>query len=138
MADIPIDTNVIVRYLTETVEDSDCRYKGVFRFFEKLETGSLKVFLPDLVLFQAYFVLTSFYNVPRAEAAEKLRRIVNFTGVDMLEKEIVTACLKRLEEQNLDLVDCYLLSWSENNGSGGVYSYDKDLEKNGLNLFPIK
>lgn len=138
MTDIPMDTNVIVRYLTEPVEDPDSPYNGVFDFFEKLEAGRLQVFLPDLVLFQAYFVLTSFYGVPRPEAADKLRRIVNFTGVYMLEKEIITACLKRLKEQKLDLVDCYLLSWTENRCIGGVYSFDKDLEKNGLYLFPVK
>ena len=55
----------------------------------------------------------------------------------MQEKDIITACLKRLEEHNLDLVDCFLLSWTESRGIGGVYSFDKDLKKNGLSLYPI-
>ena len=71
MADIPIDTNVIVRYLVETPESIDPEFRGVYGFFEKVETGRLSVHLPELVLFQAYFVLTSFYRVPRQEAHEK-------------------------------------------------------------------
>jgi predicted nucleic acid-binding protein len=83
VAEIPIDTNVILRYLVETPEECDARFRGVFSFFEKIETGQLLVVVPELVLSEAYFVLTSFYAVPRREAAEKLRRLVQFRGVRM-------------------------------------------------------
>jgi predicted nucleic-acid-binding protein len=104
---------VIVRYLTESSQDVDAKFEGVFGFFEKLEAGSLSVFLPDLVLFQAYFVLTSFYRAPRSEVADKLRRIVEFSGIRMTDKNVIIACLSRLQSQNLDVVDCYLLGRAE-------------------------
>ena len=138
MSDIPLDTNVIVRYLTESSQDVDAKFEGVSGFFEKLEAGSLSVFLPDLVLFQAYFVLTSFYGAPRAEVADKLRRIVEFSGIRMTDKNVIIECLSRLQSQNLDVVDCYLLGWAESRGVNCVYSYDSDLEKNGLELLKIK
>ena len=74
MADIPIDTNVILRYLVEDPESIDPKFSGVYSFFDKLETGRLTVHLPDLVLFQTYFVLTSFYNVQigRASCRERV------------------------------------------------------------------
>ncbi len=138
MSDIPLDTNVIVRYLTESPQNVDPQFEGVFSFFEKLEAGQLSVFLPDLVLFQTYFVLTSFYEVPRPEAADKLRRIVDFPGIRMLEKTVAVNCFRKLQKQNLDIVDAYLLAWSESRGVDGVYSFDSDLEKNGLELLRIK
>lgn len=138
MSDIPLDANVIVRYLTESPQHVDAEFEGVFSFFEKLETGNLSVFLPDLVLFQSYFVLTSFYEVPRFEVADKLRRIVEFPGILMTEKNIIVACLRRLQSQNLDVVDCYLLAWTECRGINCVYSFDSDLGKNGLELLKIK
>ena len=86
MSDIPLDTNVIVRYLTESPQHVDAEFEGVFGFFEELAIGNLSVFLPDLVLFQSYFVLTSFYKAPRSESADKLRRIVEFPGIRMSEE----------------------------------------------------
>jgi predicted nucleic acid-binding protein len=78
------------------------KFKGVYSFFERIETGRLAVFLPELVLFQCYFVLTSFYDVPRPEAAEKLARLLQFRGIKMREKEVVGACLDKLQEKSLD------------------------------------
>jgi len=138
MSDIPLDTNVIVRYLTESPHHLDTEFEGVFSFFEKLESGNLSVFFPDIVLFQAYFVLTSFYKAPRSEVADKLRRIVEFPGIQMTEKNVIISCLGRLQSQNLDVVDCYLLAWTESRGVKCVYSFDRDLEKNGLELLKIK
>jgi hypothetical protein len=57
-----IDTNVLIRYLVDTPETAAPRFQGVFPFFIALECGEINVFLPDLVLFQAFFVLTSYYT----------------------------------------------------------------------------
>ena len=59
-----LDTNVIVRYLVETPESIAPKFRGVFPFFEGLAHAEKKAYLPPLVLFQTYFVLTSFYKVP--------------------------------------------------------------------------
>ncbi|MDF7801881.1 hypothetical protein P4C99_20560 [Pontiellaceae bacterium B1224] len=64
-----IDTNVIIRYLVEDPETIKPKFKGVYSFFEKVERGETKVLLPELVLFEAFFVLTSFYEVPTTKAA---------------------------------------------------------------------
>ena len=138
MADIPIDTNVILRYLVEDPESIDPKFSGVYSFFDKLETGRLTVHLPDLVLFQTYFVLTSFYNVPRPEAARKLRALLTFRGITMPQKDIVSSCLEKLEAKNLDLVDAYLLAWAESKGIPGIYSFDTDLATYLVGLLPIR
>ena len=44
----------------------------------------------------------------------------------------------RLETENLDLVDAYLLSWIESKGAPGVYSLDSDLRGNAVELLPVK
>lgn len=133
----PIDTNVIVRYLTETEDTIASRFAGIYPFFGRLESGEGYAYLPDLVLFQTYFVLTSYYGVPRNLAAGKLKTLVGFSGIKMDSKAIIIACLGKLEERSLDLVDTYLLAWNESKGIGGVYSFDSDLEKNGLACLPV-
>ena len=138
MADIPIDTNVILRYLVENPETIDPKFKGVCSFFGKLEAGTLAACLPELVLFQAYFVLTSYYEVPREEAAKKLERLLNFRGIEMNEKQIVADCLRQLQQKSLDLVDAYLLAWAESKGVPGVYSFGGDLATENVEVLPVK
>ena len=133
-----VDTNVILRYLVADPTTIDPKFRGVYSLFKKLESGRLSVELPQLVLFQAYFVLTSFYEVPRSEAAEKLHRLVAFRGVCMLDKAVVQACLGMLEAENLDIVDAYILAWSQQHGLDTVYSFDDGLRKRGLKLLKVK
>ena len=133
-----VDTNVIVRYLVEDPGAIDPKFRGVYSFFSKLEKGEVKAHLPELVLFQAYFVLTSFYKVPRAEAAEKLERLLGFKGLDFPQKRVAAACMRRLQAENLDIVDAYLLAWADEHGIEGVYSFDSDLKKKGLRVLKVQ
>ena len=132
-----LDTNVIVRYLIETPDAIAAKFRGVFPFFEGLAKGKKKAYLPPLVLFQTYFVLTSFYKVPANEAAEKLAALLSFKGISTTEKAILRACMRLLQGKELDLVDAYILAYSKVKGLKGVYSYDQDLKKAGLALLPI-
>jgi predicted nucleic-acid-binding protein len=133
-----IDTNVIVRYLVETPQTINHKFKGVYSFFVKLEEGAEKTFLADIVLFQAYFVLTSYYEVPSALVAEKLENIVQLRGIHMSEKQAVLEILKILKSEDLDIVDAYLLAYSRIRGITGAFSYDGDLKARGLALLKME
>jgi predicted nucleic acid-binding protein len=133
-----IDTNVVVRYLVDTPQTIAPRFRGVFDFFGKLEEGAQKVFMPDIVLFQVYFVLTSYYNVPAALAAEKLEGIVQLRGIHTSEKQALVETLETLQSENLDIVDAYLLAYSRIRGISGVYSFDGDFTARGLALMKVE
>lgn len=133
-----IDTNVIIRYLVENPENIKPKFKGVYSFFEKVEKGELQVQLPELVLFEAFFVLTSFYEVPAAKAAKTLDLIVALKGILMQDKGLMRSCLIFLQNKKIDLVDAYILAVSHQKGIKTVYSYDNELKKNGLELLAVK
>lgn len=136
MAD-PIDTNVVVRYLTEDPADAPAVVAGVFPFFEKLERGEGVALLAPLVLFQSYFVLTSYYGVPRAVAAEKLRALLAFRGLRVPEKAVLRTCLEMLMKRSADVVDAYLAALCGRRQLKGVYSFDRDLRKLGIDILPV-
>ena len=94
-----IDTNVIIRYLVETPESIAPKFKGVFSFFERLERADCVVYLPELVLFEAFFVLTRVYEVPQSEAAEKLSVLIQFKGVEMDARPVMYSCLQILQKK---------------------------------------
>ena len=133
-----IDTNVIIRYLVEDPDTIRPKFKGVYAFFEKVEKGQLQVQLPELVLFEAFFVLTSFYEVPAAKAAQTLDLIVALKGISMQDKGLMRSCLMLLQNKKIDLVDAYILAVSRQKTIKTVYSFDADLKKNGLELLKVQ
>ena len=132
-----IDTNVLVRFLVETPATVPEKFRGVFTFFPKVERGDLTVELPELVLFQAFFVLTSHYKVPTAQAAATLSELVRFRGIVMTDKTLILDCLHTLVRQHTDLVDAYLLALAKKRHVGEVYSFDRDLAKAGLTVLEV-
>ena len=133
-----IDTNVIIHYLVEDPETIRPKFRGVYTFFEKVEKGQLHVQLPELVLFEAFFVLTSFYEVPAAKAAQTLDLIVALKGVLMQDKGLMRSCFMLLQNKKIDLVDAYILAVSHQKKIKTVYSFDNDLKKNGLELLKVQ
>lgn len=72
--------------------------RGIFSCFEKLERGERAALLTPIVLFQSCFVLTSYYRLPRAEAAAKLRELLSFKGLRVPDQPLIRACLDTLTE----------------------------------------
>lgn len=133
-----IDTNVIIRYLVENPDSVQSKFKGVFSFFPRIEKGEIKIELCELVLFEAFFVLTKLYEVPQKEAADKLSGIVSYKGVMMPDKALILSCLKILQTESIDLVDAYLLAISKKKNIKQIYSFDRDLSKRGLDALNIR
>ena len=133
-----VDTNVIMRYLVESPDKIQIKFKGVFTFFPKVERGEVNIELCELVLFESFFVLTKLYEVPQKEAADRLSGIVSFKGVIMPDKPLILACLKILRTEKIDLVDAYLLAFSKKKNIKQIYSFDRDLSKRGLEALDIK
>ena len=133
-----IDTNVIIRYLVEIPDSIPKKFKGVFPFFDRVETGEVKVELTELVLFESFFVLTRVYEIPAAEASETLSKLIQFKGINLPRKKTMLSCFQIIQDKRIDLVDAYLMASSREKGIKGIYSFDKDLEKSGLKLLEIK
>lgn len=132
-----VDTNVIIRFLMENPDRIQSKFKGVFTFFPRVERGEKKIELCELVLFEAFFVLTNLYEVPQKEVADKLSGIVSYKGVIMSDKPLILSCLKILKTERIDLVDAYLLAISKKKNIKQIYSFDKDLSKRGLETLNI-
>ena len=133
-----VDTNVIIRYLVENPDRVQNKFKGVFTFFPRVERGEIKIVLCELVLFEAFFVLTKLYKVPHKEAADKLSGIVSYKGISMLDKPLVLSCLKILQTERIDLVDAYLLAIAKKKNIKQIYSFDRDLPERGLAALDIR
>ena len=89
----------------------------------------MKVELKIIVLFQVLFVLKSFYQVPKDEIYEGLICLVTYKGIKIKEKKIVRRMLDIWAENNIDIVDCYLIACLEGSRQNILYSYDRDFDR---------
>jgi predicted nucleic acid-binding protein len=121
-----LDTNVIVRFLTGNADE---RFKGVFKFFQDIEVGVITVELKLIVLFQTIFVLKSFYEVPKHRIIEVVNGILRLKGLHVLDKRIIQKMLEIWENENIEIVDAYLIACVEKDPQNIIYSYDRDFDK---------
>lgn len=76
-----LDTNIIIRLLTQ---DDPEKFAACKALFERIERGETTVFLPDVIVGECIFVLTSTrgYNLSRQEVAELLTPLLQLTHVE--------------------------------------------------------
>ncbi len=121
-----LDTNVLIRFLTS---DKSPKYRKLYSFFKSLEQGKKRVELKLIILFQTVFVLKSFYKVPKEHIADGMMDLIEYKGITIKEKAIVRRTLELWRDNNLEIVDCYLIACSEGDTQNLLYSYDRDFDK---------
>jgi predicted nucleic-acid-binding protein len=125
-----LDTNVLIRFLTA---DENPKYKTLYSFFQSLEQGQMRVELKLIVLFQVIFVLKSFYRVPKEQIVDGLKNILKFRGIHIKEKKVVLRTLELWLNNNVEIVDCYLIACLEGDTQNLLYSYDREFDKFEIN-----
>ena len=125
-----LDTNVIIRFL---LSDKTPKYKFLFSFFQSLEHGELRVELKLIVLFQVVFVLKSYYKIPKLDIADKMIDLLRLKGLVVKEKKNIRRMMELWRDNNLEIVDCYLVACLERDKQNILYSYDRDFDKFGIN-----
>lgn len=101
---IAIDTNVVVRFLTQ---DDNAQYKKAFRLFNKED-----LFIADTVILETEWVLRFAYNFAPAEIVEAFRKLFGLTNVHV-ENGLRMAKVIGWHEQGLDFADSFHLANSE-------------------------
>ena len=100
-----IDTNVIMRYLVGDHAEFLAKSTSLF---EAVETGETQIVILDNVIMEAFFVLTKFYQLPKAEVIDDLKTILSFAGVINHDKLEIIETLNLVLYKNIDFVDALL------------------------------
>lgn len=120
-----LDTNIIIRFL---VGDHGEHLEQSTEYFEQIEQGSMEVEILSDVLMEAFFVLTKFYKLPKAEVISDLKTILSFKGVVNKDKVILFETLSIIENKNIDFVDALICTKCKFQNYEKL-SFDKDLNK---------
>lgn len=117
-----VDTNVLIRHLTG---EPPAQARRATRYLEQAD----ELLLPDLILAEVAYVLESFYEVERAEAASTLRAILAFPAIRVLDVELLQRAVEVYEVHRLDFADAYLVASAERTGIGVIVSFDRSLDR---------
>jgi predicted nucleic-acid-binding protein len=118
---VVVDTNVIVRFLTEVPTD---QYTRAVALMEKASAGEAE--------------LHHTYKRPQAVVADKLLQLVNSRGVFVEEDDVVRQSLEYSRTlTDTDFIDAYVAIKARSAGFQ-VASFDKSLHKRlGTSVFPL-
>ena len=128
MNDAFVDTNVIIRLLTD--DDPEKRRRSR-QLFDRVEQGTLRVTAPITVIADAVFVLSSSrtYNMPRTVVAAQLLALVKLRSFRLKNRRAVVRALELYAATNLDFGDAYIAASMSESGSTELYSYDTDFDR---------
>lgn len=119
---VVIDTNILVRYLTN---DDPSKAKAVDSFLNKALKGEFKILIPSIVIAELVWVLESFYEIKANEIAELIEAVVNTPGVEVTDKSIIIFALKLYRAKNMDFIDAWIIEFAKNSNVNTIYTFDK-------------
>ena len=100
-----LDANIILRFLTN---DIPAQAERCEKLFEKLQDGTVSVFLADITLADVIWVLGKYYKLPRDEIRPAMRRIIELKGLQCTNKSQALAALDYYVEKNIDWTDAFM------------------------------
>ena len=125
---IAADTNVVVRLLTRDDKEQSRSAEHLFR--------ENQVFVPDTVLLETVWVLTSAYSFEPSQIVDGLKRLLGLPTVVISNAEAISNAVAWYE-QGLDFADALHLATSQN--AGQLATFDREFVKRarGMGRCPV-
>ncbi len=121
-----IDTNIIIRFLTDDVPEKADACEEVFKREARKDE---RVFITDLVVAEIVWVLESVYGLSKKEIQDKVEKILNTPNLFCLHKDIILGALILYAEKDIDFIDAYNALILKEKGIKELYSYDRHYEQ---------
>ena len=87
------------------------------------------IWLPDVVVAELAYVLTSVYELGVTEAAHLLGRILDVPGLEVADEPLLRDALLLWEETRLGVTDSYLAALGRGVEGAGVLSFDRGFDR---------
>jgi len=125
-----LDTNIIIRYLTQDDPDKAARARQLLK---QVEAGSVNLVTSESIVVEAVQVLSSkgLYNQPRAKVASDLATILSLPKLKLANKR---TCLRALTlwanaSSSVDFVDALSVAQMEQQKISAIASFDQDFDR---------
>lgn len=122
---IILDTNIILRFILDDVHK---QYIEAEELIKKAKNKKILIIIPEVVIFEVAFTLSSYYEQPKATVLNVLKSLISSDYFEVENKQIFLNTLKIYENTNLQLVDCFLAAKSKFL-EAQLYTFDNNLKK---------
>jgi len=119
-----IDTNYFLRLL---LKDDEKQFNEAYLVFQQAVNQEIRIFTSTIVFFEIYWVLSSFYKKNRLKIIEYLEKILRMDFLEIENRTILQEALIIFEKHNLDLEDCYNISYANNLNADKFSTFDKKI-----------
>ncbi len=125
MRTVFVDTNVILRYLTNDVAPLAKRAKD---WFQKAKGGTYKALVLHITLAEVLFLLEHWYKQDKRISVEQLLLFISPDWITVPSKGAVQEALEAYKETTIDFVD--VLTWSlAKENEAAIVSFDKHFDR---------
>lgn len=121
-----VDTNYFLRFL---IADEPAQHEKAKKLFLEGAEGKKKLFTSLVVLFEVYWVLTSFYQKNKREVAKILNQVLQLEFIRIEDREVLKKAIGIYQRKNLDLEDSYNLAYAKAKGASALVTFDLRLKK---------
>ena len=112
--------------------NDDARQSGQAQtLVDQAVSRSDRVLLPDIVLCETEWVLSSVYKVPKTVIVETLRRLLAAEEFAFLDRAAVTGALNDYESGGADFSDYLIGASAARAGAATTYTFDRALRRTG-------
>lgn len=121
-----LDTNVLVRYLTE---DDPRQARIAAQVIERSADQGEKLLIQPLVLCELVWVLEGAYGFSKGEIVKTLDAILRTAQFEISEKDTVWLALSDYAREKGDFADHYIGRANERDGAESTLTFDKSLKQ---------
>lgn len=125
MTKIFVDTNFFLRFLLKDIHHQHPKTKELFL---KGAKGEVQLFTSIIVIFELYWVLTSFYRKNKQKITKILQELLKLKFIELKEREAMAKATQIFSSTNLDLEDSYNLTYALRENAKQIATFDKKLE----------
>jgi predicted nucleic-acid-binding protein len=122
---IGLDTNVLVRYLTQ---DHPQQSKIATELIEGLEAKEEPCFISAITLCELVWVLESCYSESRSRVADLLEQLLKIRIFVFEDKKSIHQAIGNYRESKGDFADYLIAAQAKKQGAEPVYTFDKELK----------
>ena len=122
MAEIFVDANVFLRFLTN---DDPARAKRAEALFRNAVEGRTGLRTSLLVIAEMVWTLESFYELGKRDVADKVTTILNTPNLACVEGRAIRLALDLYVEENIDFIDAYHAVSLKEQGHTRIATFDR-------------
>lgn len=122
-----LDSSVLIDMFVPDHADHHQRASDLLR---QVSSGDIVLHISHTVLFEAAYVLSKVYRIPRTLIANELTNLLGLDNLVLPDKPLIVATLALwIKESPLSFADCYHLVLASSLGLDTIYSFDKRMDR---------